>query len=96
MDDKNMNLSSIVNSPLGKVYNEQVIKKQNTPYTNPEYAAEKHRSSGSTTTTVSKKDVSNKPQNAPEEERYILNGKAYKKSALIKQGYDISKLQKYK
>lgn len=30
------------------------------------------------------------------EKRFILNGKAYKKSALEKQGYDISKLQEYK
>jgi hypothetical protein len=58
----------------------------------------KNSSSSSTknNTTNTKTTTTTQKGTAPEEERYILNGKAYKKSALIKQGYDITKLQKYK
>lgn len=57
----------------------------------------KNSSSSSTksNTTNTKTTTTIKKGTEPDEERYILNGKAYKKSVLIKQGYDISKLKKY-
>lgn len=58
----------------------------------------KSSSSSSTKNNTTKTKTTTTTENVttPDEERYILNGKAYKKSALIKQGYDITKLQKYK
>ena len=50
-DPTGSNIAEIVQSPLGKAYNVDVIKKVSTPYTNPEYAATKHKTSTSSTVT---------------------------------------------
>jgi len=63
LDNTNLSAETLINSPIGNAYKNRVTTKKDNPYTNPEYAAQKTKSSTTTTTkNVKYTIVSNKKQ----------------------------------